>query len=255
MPPATDDPRVTDAAQVLIRCILRDLRGVRVGIVQKYNPTTRTADVQPVRRRRWRRAVFDEPPVVDAPVGWWRFGGMVLAGELQKGDEVLIVTCEREIRPWLLSGKPHNPQSTRMHSAEDSVVLPWISSFKRTITARQTGTLWIGREDASAGITITMGPAPGRTTIEGTGPGSIALGSTATSPVVLFTDYASAWGTLAGTLAGLLSTLQAVPPAADPATVITVANANNAAIEGALAAFATFAGQVAGMASVKVMAE
>ena len=254
MPPS-DDPTVLDAMDVLRRYILRDHRGVRVGKVVKYNGPKRTADVQPFRRRRIRGTVFDENPVVDAPVGSWRLGGMVMACELEKGDEVLIVTCEREIRPWWLGGKVHDPQSQRMHAAEDSVILPWISNAKRAITAHQAGTLWLGREDGSAGLTITRGPAPGRTTLEGTGPGSIALGSGATSPVVLFTDYAAAWSTLAGTLAGLLTTLQAVPPASTLILTAAMANANNAAIEGALAAFATFAAQVAGMASVKVVAE
>lgn len=218
-----------DAMAVIVRYVLRDHRGVRVGQVVKYDAARRTADVQPFRRRRARGVVFDEPPVVDAPVGTWRLGGMVLAGELEPGDEVLIVTCEREIRPWWLGGKAHDPQSRRMHAAEDSVVLPWISNLKRTITAQASGTLYLGREDATAGITITRGPLPGTTTIEGTGTGSIKLGSGAVDAAVLGTTLAAAVGTpaLPASVAGILT---AVPAAIDPATVITLANANKSAI-------------------------
>src|SRR5690606_25557116 len=100
------------------------------------------------------------------PVGWWRFGTMVLAGEVQAGDEVLLVTCEREIWPWYAGGQPmHDPTSERMHDVSDSIALPWISNVKRVITARQSGTFWIGREDGTAGVTITQGPVPGRTTV------------------------------------------------------------------------------------------
>lgn len=191
---ATDDPTVLDAVDVLRRVFFRDHRGVRVGKVVKYDAARRTADVQPFRRRRAQGSglVFDEPPVVDAPVGTWRLGGMVLAGELEPGDEVLIVTCEREIRPWWLLGKVHDPQSRRMHAAEDSVILPWISNLKRTITAQPSGTLYLGREDSTAGITITRGPLPGTTTIEGTGPASIKLGSTAVSPALMGTQTVAA---------------------------------------------------------------
>lgn len=226
---AQDDPTVLDAMAVVVRYVLRDHRGVRIGQVVKYDAARRTADVQPFRRRRARGVVFDEPPVVDAPVGTWRLGGMVLAGELEPGDEVLIVTCEREIRPWWLGGKAHDPQSRRMHAAEDSVILPWISNLKRTITAQPSGTLYLGREDATAGITITRGPLPGTTTIEGTGTGSIKLGSGAVDAAVLGTTLAAAVGTpvLPASVAGILT---AVPAAIDPATVITLANANKSAI-------------------------
>ena len=204
-----DDPTVLDAVDVIRRVILRDHRGVRVGRVVKYDASRRTADVQPFRRRRAQGSglVFDEPPVVDAPVGTWRLGGMVLAGELEKGDEVLIVTCEREIRPWWLGGKVHDPQSRRMHAAEDSVILPWISNLKRTITAQAAGTLYLGREDGSAGLTITRGPAPGMTTLEGTGPGSIKLGSTAVSPALMGTETSAALNAYATTIQGAASTL------------------------------------------------
>ena len=235
-----DDPTVLDAVDVIRRVILRDHRGVRVGKVVKYDATRRTADVQPFRKRRSKGAdlVFEEGPIMDAPVGTWRLGGMVMAGELEKGDEVLIVTCEREIRPWWLLGKVHDPQSRRMHAAEDSVILPWISNLKRVITAQAAGTLYLGREDGSAGLTITRGPAPGMTTLEGTGPGSIKLGSTATIPVALATPTEALFDQLYGAIAGaavvaadggaafkanLLAALASWVPGVDVAATKTVA--------------------------------
>lgn len=207
MPRQTDDPTVLDALSTMVRYILRDHRGPRVGLVTKYDSTKRTADVQPVRRRRLRGKIFDESPVVDAPVAWPRFGTMVIAGELQAGDEVLLITCEREIRPWLLSGLSHDPQSQRMHAAEDSVVLPTISSFARAITARAAGTFYLGREDATAGVTITQAPAVGRVTLEGTGAASIQLGSTATIPALLGTTANSALNTYAAAITAANSAL------------------------------------------------
>jgi hypothetical protein len=243
-----DDPTVLDAMSVLVRYVLRDHRGVRVGIVTKYDAQRRTADVQPVRRRRVRGTVYDEAPVVDAPVGTWRLGGMVLAGELEVGDEVLLVTCEREIRPWWLGGKAHDPQSRRMHAPEDSVVLPWISNVTRAITAQAPGTLYLGREDGTAGITITRGPAPGRTTVEGTGPGSIQLGATAVSPALMGTEALVALNGYTGAVTGAVVALNTasqtyfgipLPTPPQQATYQAAWAAFNAAVGGAQTALSS----------------
>jgi hypothetical protein len=247
MPTAnSDQPDAGDMRRSLIFDTLYAIGGVRMGVVQSYDQVQRVAVVQPVRRRK----IFGTPqplPVIRAPVGWWRFAGLVLVGEVQAGDEVLLVTCEREIWPWYTLGGIHDPTSERMHDPSDSIALPWISSIKRAITARQPGTFYIGREDATAGITITQGPAPGRTTIEGTGPGSIALGSAAVSPVVLHQAFTAAFGTFTGAVAtaGTTWTSAGIP----------TAPTNGAFIGSLISATATLAGTLAAMASIKVVAE
>jgi hypothetical protein len=197
----TDQPDANDMLRAITSWILERVSGVRIGQVLTYDVTQRTAVVQPVRRRK----IFGTPEAlktITAPVCWWRFAGLVLAGEVQAGDEVLLVTCEREIWPWYVSGQQHDPTSERMHDPSDSIALPWVSNVKRAITARVAGTFWMGREDASAGITITQGPAPGTITVEGTGPGSIALGSGATIPVALATPTEALFGQLYGAISG-----------------------------------------------------
>ncbi len=189
---------------------------------------------------------------MDAPVGTWRLGGMVMAGELEAGDEVLIVTCEREIRPWWLGGKVHDPQSRRMHAAEDSVILPWISNLKRVITAQAAGTLYLGREDGSAGLTITRGPAPGMTTLEGTGPGSIALGSAAVNTLLMYPPFASAFATWASAMASAGSAV-ASPGVPDPTGALYTAYA--AAVTTATAALATAVADAPTVATIKAVAE
>lgn len=248
-----DEPGPLDVRAALIRAVLERISGIRVGTVTAYDPTKRTADVQPVRRRRIWGTPTDQQRVLQAPVCWWRFGSMVLAGELEAGDEVLLVTCEREVWPWYATGGPHDPQSERMHDATDSIVLPWISSLKRAITARQPGTLWIGREDGTAGVTITMGPLPGRTTIEGTGPGSIVLGSAAVSPVVLHQAFTSAFATFIGsivTAAEVVTGPPGMPVPPDPTGALYTAFA-----EAVGAAASVLGGTIAAMASIKVVAE
>lgn len=247
----TDAPDALDMMRAIISEAAQAITGTRVGIVQSYDQAQRVAVVQPVRRRR----IFGQPqalPVVRAPVGWWRFGGMVGIGEVQAGDEVLLVACEREVWPWYTTGAQHDPTTTRMHDPSDCVALPWISSIARAIAARGpgAGTFWIGREDGSAGLTITQGPLPGRTTVEGTGPGSIALGSAAAQTVVLYPPFAAAFATWTGAVATAGTTWAGVVP--------PTAISNGAFIGSLISATATLAVSLAvapTMATIKVVAE
>lgn len=200
-----DVPSPTDATESVIRDVLMRIAGVRVGLVKSYDAVQGVANVQPVRRRRIFGTPTDEPLVSQAPVGWWRFGRMVFAGELEAGDEVLLVPSEREIRPWWLSGVVHDPQSERMFSHTDCVVLPWISSFKRPILARAARTFWMGREDGTAGIAFPM-DIPARLVVDA-GPLGIVLGSEAFQPALLGSSTIGALGAYATSITGACATL------------------------------------------------
>lgn len=252
-----DNPRPGDVLDAIVRHCLERIAGVRVGRVLAWNDAQRTADVQPVRRRKIWGAPQDLPPLLSVPVGLWRAGGMVLHCALEPGDEVLLVTCEREVWPWYATGQPHDPQSERMHDATDTIALPWLSAITRVVTARQPGTLWLGREDASAGITITTGPLPGTTTVEGTGPGSIVLGSAASQTVTLYPPLASALAAFTASVISAGGTVASgVPPgssAPDPTGALYTTYA--AAITTAATTLQTAAANAAVMGTIKVVAE
>lgn len=248
----TDQPDTLDMRAALRDYILERLSGVRIGVVQSYSQTDRVAVVQPVRRRK----IFGTPqpvPVVRAAVGWWRFGTMALVGEVQPGDEVLLLTCEREIWPWYVGGQPlHDPTSERMHDASDSIALPWISNAKRPFTSRAPQTFWLGREDGSAGVTFTMGPAPGMTTIEGTGPGSIALGSAAVNTLLMYPPFASAFAAWATAMANAGAAV-ASPGLPDPTGALYTTYV--AAVTTATATLATAVATAPTVATIKTVAE
>lgn len=254
---STDQPDALDMRRALTSWILERVTGVRVGIVQSYDQAQRLAVVQPVRRRR----IFGTPqplPAERVPVGWWRFGTMVLAGEVQPGDEVLLVGCEREIWPWYTTGAQHDPSSERLFHPSDSVALPWISNVKRAITARLPGTFYMGREDASAGVTVTQGPAPGRTTVEGTGPASVVLGSAAADTLVKYPAHAAAFNTYLGAIATAYTAWVASTggPPPNPAAATPAGNgAFILALGGAAATLLTAINAAATMGTVKTVAE
>lgn len=205
-----DDPTALDMLEAITRMVLMAIGGIRIGIVKSYDAAKRTADVQPVRRRRVWRKPADLPLVAQAPVGWWRFGQMVLAGELEAGDEVLLVSCAREVWPWYLAGDTVDPQSERMHDPTDTIVLPWISSIKRAITARAPRTFFLGREDGTAGIQFPM-DVPARLVVDA-GPLGIVLGSAAVEPALKGTTVVAALDTWATAIATAGSTHAAIQP-------------------------------------------
>lgn len=222
--PRTDSPGVLDFVRTIINRTLMEIAGVRVGIVQLYDPLTGTADVQPVRFRTYYDTPQLDPPVLKAPVGWWRFGGMVLAGDLEVGDQVLIVNLEREIAKWWTTGLVGPEATTRMYDSADVVVLPWIQSLAVTPTGhggpalKAPGSFRLGRVDGLAGLTMWPGPAFAETPLgltvelEG-GPAGIKLGKTAVEPAVKATTFVALMDT--SIAAAITAAALIAPPAGD----------------------------------------
>lgn len=210
---AIDMPTIQDAEDSTIRRVLMAITGIRVAKVLAWYPD-QTADLQLVRRRRFFAGrgrpgtIVDEQPLPRVPVGWWRFGRMLLAGELEAGDEVLVVGLAREFRQWWTTGQAFDPSSEAMHAGRDVFCLPWLSSLARPMVARAARTFYMGREDGTASVSIPM-DVPARIVIDG-GPAGIVLGATATSPALMGTETLAALNAYAGTIQGAASTLAAL---------------------------------------------
>ncbi len=247
-----DQPGPLDLRNSLIQQVLERISGIRVGRVISYDPVARTCEAQPVRRRR----IFGKPtapPVLSkVPCGWWRFGSMVLAGELEAGDTVLLVTLERELWPWYALGQDHDPQAERMHHATDTLALPWISALTRAITARLPRTFYMGREDGSAGITIPM-DVPARLVVDA-GPGGVVLGATAVNSLMMYPPFAAAFAAWASAMAGAGAAAAGVPPGTpDPTGVLYTAYI--ASVTTATATLATALATAPAVATIKTVAE
>lgn len=225
-----DRPTEVDTYEQLRADIVAGVRTALPGIVKAYDPAKRTAMVQPARRGKATTGVFDLSPISAAPVLWPRFGGFVMVGKLNPGDPVLVVVSDRELDQWLLTGAPYDPKTTRRHELTDAMVLPSPPGpSTKPITVGNAGAeLYIGREDGTAGVSMTAAPVPGVTTIEGIPTGGVRLGSGASEGALRGTAVAA--GCNVATPGSLAFVLDAVPDAVDPATVITLANANKTAI-------------------------
>ena len=160
------------------------------------------------------------PPdvVFGARVAWRQSATSYDVGPIAPGDTGLIVFADRCLDQWYLqAGVPVDPIDGRAHDMADGVFFPGLA--------------------ADAGLPVPP-LNPLARTIEAP---VIQLGAAAA-------DFALQGTALIAAANGISTALAAVPNATDPATVITLANANKAAIIGLIAA-------IAANVSTKVMVE
>lgn len=126
------EPDLVDIIKAALESRIGDMYTTDVGIVQSYDPTTRTVDVQIVTPRcvasddEGTLVADDEAVRANVPVCFPRGGGFSIEWPLQKGDSVVLLTLTRTATPWRLTGQP--AQSTLvdqgMHHPGNSVAIP-----------------------------------------------------------------------------------------------------------------------------------
>ena len=198
------------------RSLELDLRVAAPAHVVTYNAAAETVDVLlgalPVAYIEGEE--IPQPPIAipGVPIEWMGTArGGVTVG-LLPGDTGVVLFTDRCLQTWhqaAIPGAPVDPISGRTHALGDAVFRPGL----RQLTAPPRA--------------VPVDPVA--TVVEGP---TVKLGAGATEFGMLGTS-------LAATSATLHSVLVAVPVASDPATVITLANANQVALLGILAAIQT----------------
>lgn len=205
-------PELPDVLNLFRRAIELGLRVSMPGHVTAYDPATQRATVQlgllPVRFVEGEEV--PDPPLVlpQIPVAWPGGSLGYVTTPLLPGDTGLVVFSDRCMSLWLLNGGPTDPVNGRTHELGDGVFVPGLRNATNPIAP-----------PTALDATVVHGPL-------------VRLGATGT-------EFALRGTALAATALSLSTVLAAVPPATDPATVITLANANTTAILGLLAAIQT----------------
>jgi hypothetical protein len=118
------DPRLGDAMQSLKKDIFRTLHCIKPGIVQSYDPATRTAQIQIAFKRILPDATIQSYPVlVDCPVLTLQGGGGAIQFPIAQGDACLLLFADRNLDAWFTSGFESAPQSNRCHDLSDGIAI------------------------------------------------------------------------------------------------------------------------------------
>jgi hypothetical protein len=237
-------PTDIDVLSAFERSIRSKVRTLSPATVLTYDDTAKTAKVQLHRRWTDSSGQLRQPPIIPAaPVCWPRFGGMIVMGRLNPGDEVIAGVCERDIEKWLQKGGSVDPGSDRTHHLIDTIVMLSLASRKKPMPP-SAGQFRIGREDGTATVSFAI-DGPGVITIEAP---TIRMGQAATHPAILgtaMTNAFTAWSAAMATAGAAAATAGADPSGAAAAAYAAAVTA----------ATATLAATIANWPSTKILVE
>jgi hypothetical protein len=117
-------PEITDALLQLKQDIFRTMHCVKVGQIQLFDPSKKTAQVQILFRRVLNNGTTaDYPVLVDCPVFTLQGGGGAVQLPIEPGDPCLILFADRNLDAWFQNGSAQAPFDARCHDLSDGIAL------------------------------------------------------------------------------------------------------------------------------------
>jgi hypothetical protein len=109
---------------------MTDVHTALSGVVKKYDPATRRADVQPSLKRKLPGGKYlDFPVIPDVPVLFPSSKKYTLHFPLEEGDEVMLITSERGTDSWKAKGgKGIEEADPRRFDLQDCYAIPGLQA-------------------------------------------------------------------------------------------------------------------------------
>lgn len=127
-------PDLTDALYSLRSEIFRSLNCVRIGLIQSFNPTRKTAEVQILIKQVLPNGnTVSYPLLVDCPVFTLQGAGGGIEMPIAKGDQCIILFSDRNIDAWFKNGSEAAPFDDRCHDLSDGIVLVGLNALTSTL--------------------------------------------------------------------------------------------------------------------------
>lgn len=141
---------------------LKDLHTAMPGIVETFDAEKQLATIQPAIRRIFvtrdgEKEILvpsDLPILINVPVIFPRGGGFSLTFPVKKGDECLLIFCERSIDNWHETGKIKVPGARRFHSLSDATAFVGLSSIPNKVPNYDDTNVQLKKDDGSVYIAI-----------------------------------------------------------------------------------------------------
>lgn len=137
--------------------LLGDLNKVKIGIIQSFDSTKRTAVVQlSFKKLLADGTILSYQPLADCPVFTLQGGQTGFITPIAKGDECLVLFSDQSIDTWFEEGGSELPTSIRVHDLSDGLAIVGLNSLANPIAfALAVGE--VGFSDGEAKVAINTG--------------------------------------------------------------------------------------------------
>ncbi len=148
------DPQLLDALQNLKLDITRTLNCVKIGSIQRFDGTTKTAQIQILFKRVLNDgSIADYPVLVDCPVFTLQGGGGAIQFPIAPGDNCILLFSDRNIDAWFQNGSAAAPFDARCHDLSDGIALVGINSIDSSLDGYQANIARIFYDGAQVAVT------------------------------------------------------------------------------------------------------
>ncbi len=153
------EPTEAELIREAIDSRLLDVHTALPGIVEKYDPTTQTADVRLAVKRALDSSSGnteheDIPVIPNVPVGWFASGGFAMQLPISVGDGVWLMFSEAAWGGFRSSGQASEPVDLSRFSLSYPVAIPICRPVTKTLTPLSANE---GALDVPTGKTFRVG--------------------------------------------------------------------------------------------------
>lgn len=122
-----------DAMETFLQSRLEDVHTMLPGVVQSYDPKTRTATVKPsVRLRTMHADILDIPPIASVPIVWPGSSTFsTMSKDLPTGSGVTLLFSEASIGNWQRGAQDADAEDETRHCLQDAIAVPGLWSMRR----------------------------------------------------------------------------------------------------------------------------
>jgi hypothetical protein len=142
------EPKLYDMLASLKQDIFRSMNCVKIGQIQTFDPSKKTAQVQILFKRVVPNAdtadgsqIIDYPVLVDCPVFTLQGGGAALQMPIAAGDQCILLFADRNIDAWFKSGQAAAPFNARCHDMSDGIAIVGLNSLVSNLATYPADTL------------------------------------------------------------------------------------------------------------------
>jgi hypothetical protein len=132
--------------------IKEEINSCLVGIIESFDPSEQTANIKvefkkvikygtPIDEDSAADKIIDYPLLVRCPVVVLNGGGGYLTFPIARGDECLVLFCDRDIDGWFSSGNALPPNSARVHDLSDGFALVGPKSLRASLAGYLSDTV------------------------------------------------------------------------------------------------------------------